>query len=127
MPYLEIIGREENQDDDGHQARRQVAEHHYQLSIPAVDEGAGDGAQQHSRAEGEEGNQRQGRGLARNLPGPDGEGEPSHAAAQQGDNLADPNDGEPEHAGWAGLGSSCHGEPFLASCVSVSASRSLVL
>ena len=85
--------------------RGEVAEHHDVFSVPSVDDGACDGACDDLGDCGEEGDEGEGGGFSGCLPRPYGDGELGHAGAEEGDELAEPDDGEAPHAGGApGLG-----------------------
>ncbi len=82
----------QHQDGDRRHAGGQVADHHHQLAVGAIDDGAGDGAEGDHGRDKEKADQGQGSGLPGHLVGPDGQAKAAHAGAEQRDGLTQPDD-----------------------------------
>jgi len=82
MPYLQMIGEVQDEDGDGGQPGGQVADHHHEFAVVAVNDGAGQRAEKQHRSYKEEAHERQRGGRAGDLVGPYRQSKTGHVGAQ---------------------------------------------
>lgn len=99
MPEGQVATGGEDQHRDGFQTRADFTADQDESPVPAVDQGAGERAQQQAGAHRKKGHQGESRGLSGDLPGPETEGKTGQSTASDGDNLAEPGDGETDEPG----------------------------